>query len=95
MLFISIFALIKKKNAIYTLIKENLSGKELPIVNKGLDGSCWTFQPPISLSLCKMNLCQVIQDSLIECICDIKMYKKFIAPKGFGKRAMGYLQFLV
>ena len=42
-----------------------------------------------------MNLCQVIQDSLIECICDIKMYKKFIAPKGFGKRAMGYLQFLV
>ena len=42
-----------------------------------------------------MNLCQVIQDSLIECICDIKMYKKFIAPKGFGKRATGYLQFLV
>ena len=42
-----------------------------------------------------MNLCQVIQDSLIECICDIKMYKKFIAPKCFGKRAMGYLQFLV
>ena len=34
-----------KKIAIYTLIKENLSGKELPIVNKGLDGSRWTFQP--------------------------------------------------
>ena len=32
-----------------------------------------------------MNLCQVIQGSLIECICDIKMYKKDIA----------YLQFLV
>lgn len=42
-----------------------------------------------------MNLCQVIQGSLIECICDIKMYKKDIAPKGLGKRAMGYLQFLV
>lgn len=57
MLFISIFALIKKKNAIYTLIKENLSGKELPIVNKALDGSCWTFQPPISLNK---------QDSLVK-----------------------------
>lgn len=32
-----------------------------------------------------MNLCQVIQGSLIECICDIKMYKKDIA----------YLKFLV
>ena len=56
MLFISIFALIKKK-AIYTLIKENLSGKELPIVNKALDGSCWTFQPPIILNK---------QDSLVK-----------------------------
>ena len=44
-LSIIIFALIFKKIAIYTLIKENLSGKELPIVNKGLDGSRWTFQP--------------------------------------------------
>ena len=42
-----------------------------------------------------MNLCQVIQGSLMECICDIKMYKKDIVPKGFGKRAMGYLQFFV
>ena len=31
----------------------------------------------------------------MECICDIKMYKKDIVPKGFGKRAMGYLQFFV
>ena len=39
------------------LIKENLSGKELPIVNKALDGSRWTFQPPISLNK---------QDSLVK-----------------------------
>lgn len=48
---------IKEKIAIYTLIKENLSGKQLPIVNKALDGSCWTFQPPISLNK---------QDSLVK-----------------------------
>ena len=61
-----------KKIVICTLIKENLSGKELPIVNKALDGSRWTFQPSISLdkqdSLVKHHYAKWIYVKLFEAV---------------------------